>query len=73
MLSIMRVRLPPVAPFYEVSMTRKECEHILKVLNKITNPDGNVIKAKAYIEKQLKIYDACRGLIEDKYITSLDW
>ena len=54
-------------------MTRKECEHILKVLNKITNPDGNVIKAKAYIEKQLKIYDACRGLIEDRYITGLDW
>jgi hypothetical protein len=55
-------------------MTRKELEHIQTVLNKIKNPDGNVIKALAYVEKNLRIFDACKGQIKDNYeIDTIPW
>lgn len=54
-------------------MTRKELEHIKKVLEHITNPDGNVIKAIAYIEKNIKIYDSCKGQIKENYDYDSRW
>jgi hypothetical protein len=48
-------------------MTKREVEHILKVLEAINNPDGNVIKAIAFCNKQLVIYDSMRGQLQENY------
>lgn len=46
-------------------MTRLECNHLLLVLNKIKNPDEHVILAIKTVEKQLAIYDACKGAMKE--------
>lgn len=50
-----------------MNVTRKELEHVKKVLQHITNPDGNVIKAVAYIDKNIQIYESCKGQLRDNY------
>lgn len=46
-------------------MTRLELEFIAKVLNRITNPNEQVAKTKAYVMKDLATYDARRGQLRD--------
>jgi hypothetical protein len=48
-------------------MTRKELEHVKKVLEHISNPDGNITKALVYIEKNIQIYKSQRGQLKDSY------
>ena len=48
-------------------MTRKELEHVKKVLSLITNPDGNVVRAIAYIVKNIKLYDSKKGQLKKQY------
>lgn len=55
-------------------MTRKELEHVKKVLEHIGNPDGNTIKAIAYVEKNLRIYDSQKGQLRESYeIDRMPW
>ena len=48
-------------------MTKKEVEHILRVLQCIRDKDGNVVKAMASCEKQLKVFDSMKGQLKDQY------
>jgi hypothetical protein len=48
-------------------MKRKELEHIKHVLAKIENPDGNVQRAIAYLEKDIAMYDSRRGQLQEMY------
>lgn len=54
-------------------MTRKELIHILDLLNRIKEPDGRVERAKAYVEKDLKLYDSRRGQLKDQYEFDAPW
>jgi hypothetical protein len=48
-------------------MTRKELEFILKILDRIKDPDNRIAEAIAYINKDLAIYDSRRGQLRDQY------
>ena len=52
-------------------MTKKSLELLEKVLLKIKNPDGNVIKALADIRRDLAIYDSRKGQLKESY--DYDW
>ena len=55
-------------------MTINELKHVNKVLSKITNPDEQVAKAVAYINKDLAAYAARKGqLIEQYDYNKGDW
>lgn len=46
-------------------MTRKECDAILVILNKIKNPNPSVELAKLYITRQLLIFDNMKGQLKE--------
>jgi hypothetical protein len=48
-------------------MTRKECEHIKKILERIKPEDEQVQLGIAYIDKQLAIFNAQRGQMKEHY------
>jgi hypothetical protein len=54
-------------------MTRLELNYILKVLNRIKEPDEHVYKAKAFIKKDIANYNARRGQLKEVYETDYDW
>ena len=48
-------------------MTIKQLEFINKILVSIKPPDEQILKAIAYINKDLAQYAACRGQLKDSY------
>jgi len=48
-------------------MTRKECEDVLKVLDRIKDPDPHVLKARLIVAKQLEEYDSRKGQLREQY------
>lgn len=54
-------------------MTIKELEYIMKVLDRIKDPDEHILKAKAYVEKDLAIYAARKGQLRDQYESDMGW
>lgn len=48
-------------------MKKSELEYLLKILERIKNGDEHVEKAKAYVKKDIAIYDARRGQMKDNY------
>lgn len=51
-------------------MTREQLNYLLKVLNRIKEPDEHIAKAIAYINKDLAEYDARRGQLREQYSVS---
>lgn len=55
-------------------MTVKELQYVMKILERIKDPDEHIEKAKAYIDKDLKVYAARRGQLKDQYESNFgDW
>lgn len=48
-------------------MTIKELRHVDEVLSRIKNPDEQVEKAKAFINKDLATYAARKGQLKEMY------
>ena len=48
-------------------MTRKELEHVKKILERIKDPDEHVTLAMAYVDKDIKQYDARKGQLKNQY------
>ena len=48
-------------------MTKKELLKLKMVLAKIKNPDDDVRLCQAYVDKQIAVYEACKGQIKDNY------
>jgi hypothetical protein len=48
-------------------MTKKELEYVKNILTKITPKDQHVEKAIAFVEKDIKIYEARKGQLRDNY------
>lgn len=48
-------------------MTKNEILHIKRVLECIRDKDGHVIKAIAFCDKQLKIFESMRGQLKELY------
>jgi len=54
-------------------MTKKECEYVLKILERITNPDEHIEKAKAYIKKDIAHYNTYHRQLKDNYESDYRW
>lgn len=54
-------------------MTIKELQYLLKILNRIKNPDEYIAKAVTFIEKDLDNYKTRKGQLKDQYETHTDW
>lgn len=55
-------------------MTKNELQFVMKVLDKIKDPDEYVKKARAYVHKDIAVYEARRGQMKEQYDYDLgDW
>ena len=54
-------------------MTRIELNHLLKVLSKIKNPDAQVEKAIALVNKDIANYNSRKGQFKDLYDYDSYW
>lgn len=52
-------------------MTRKELEYIVKILNRIKDPDEHIAKALSYLNKDIANYNARRGQLKEQYESDL--
>lgn len=48
-------------------MTKKELEDVIKVLNRIKNPDANVLKAIAIVNKNIEEYKGRKDQLKNSY------
>jgi hypothetical protein len=48
-------------------MTKKELDTVLKVLEKIKNPDSYVLEAVYIIKKNIERYNKMRGQLRDQW------
>ena len=49
-------------------MTRKDLEYLQKILKRIKDPDGHIAKALAMVNRDLVVYDARRGQLQEQYV-----
>lgn len=48
-------------------MTKTDLKRVLRILEKIKNPDDEVRLSIAAVKKNIEVYDACKGQIERQY------
>lgn len=54
-------------------MTRKEVNHLIKVLERIKDPDVHIHHALVICNKQLALYDKTKGQLKEQYETEHWW
>lgn len=54
-------------------MTKKDTQYVLKVLERIKNPDEHILKAIAFVKRDLANFEAMRGQLRDQYESNQDW